>query len=301
VSIIEVTRELLVRYLDTWVVTALRRSRRVTFAQVWTGEADPGSAEAALRVFAEFGDRLRGRHLAHVVAAGRTDDTAARLDTLQNRLGTPPELGVFTVDGDPAERLPAALAATGAPGAPLLAMLDVAGPAEAGVLLPALAAGRPGEVLVVTAVGEWPRLHRLLSGHGYPLTSGVELVGPSGGRLLGFGTSSARSLELYKNELWAVDEFAGVRFRDPADPQGRLVDVTLTPDVGPLRRELLQHLAQAGTATVTQLRHVALTATVYRVADTDPALSTLLGSGAVARTPEHGRLGGDVLIARADG
>jgi hypothetical protein len=47
---------------------------------------------------------------------------------------------------------------------------------------------------------------------------------------------------------------------------------------------------------VTELRNLALTETVYRAADATRVLQTLLSSGVVGRDPEHGRLGGDVII-----
>ena len=64
-----------------------------------------------------------------------------------------------------------------------------------------------------------------------------------------------------------------------------------------MRRELLAHLAEAGAETVSGLRTFALTETVYRAADATRVLQTLLAAGSVTRRPEHGRLGGDVVIA----
>src|SRR5258708_4643109 len=145
--IAEVTRELLVRDLDTWTATALHQARRATFAQAWGGPADIGLAAAALRVFDQFTHRLPGRQPAVVLVAGTQS------------------------------------------------------------------------------------------------------------RLLAFATSSAKSLEAFKNCLWAVDEYAGVRYRDPGDPEGHLMDISLRPDPGPLRRELLAHLDAAGGCRVTELRH----------------------------------------------
>jgi hypothetical protein len=52
-----------------------------------------------------------------------------------------------------------------------------------------------------------------------------------------------------------------------------------------------------GEATVTELRTFALTETVYRAADATRVLHTLADSGAVARRPPQGRLGGDVAIS----
>jgi hypothetical protein len=118
-------------------------------------------------------------------------------------------------------------------------------------------------------------------------------------RLLAFATSHDKSLEAFKNAMWAVDEYAGVRYRDPADPDGHLLDISLKPHPGPLRRELLAHLAATGGCTVTELRRYTLTDTVYRSADTTSALTSLLTAGAVTRDPPTGRLGGDVRITAA--
>src|SRR5690349_7236665 len=96
-SIAGVTRELLVRYLDAWTPTALHTARRATFAQVWAGAPDLDAAAAAVRVFAEFADRLRGRRLAMVSVAADTTSLARRLD----RVPAPPELAVHTVAGNP--------------------------------------------------------------------------------------------------------------------------------------------------------------------------------------------------------
>jgi hypothetical protein len=121
-------------------------------------------------------------------------------------------------------------------------------------------------------------------------------TGPEPGEVVAFATTSAKSLESFKDALWAVDEFAGVRLRDPADPERHLIDISLRPHPGPLRRELLAHLAEVGSATVTELRTFALTETVYRAADATRVLHQLCDAGVVSRRPEHGRLGGDVEI-----
>jgi hypothetical protein len=73
-SIEGLRRELLVRYLDTWVPDALRGTRRATFVQAWPGGADVDGAEAALRVFAEFADHMRGRTLTLVFVAPTLGD-----------------------------------------------------------------------------------------------------------------------------------------------------------------------------------------------------------------------------------
>ena len=196
------------------------------------------------------------------------------------------------VDGDPVQRLPVALKAAGAAGAPLLVYLD-----EAPV--PAATMGKPVELILVAPAGGWAEQRQALRATGYALTSGVELVNGDEARLVGFATGSAKSLEAFKNCLWAVDEYAGVRYRDPTDPDGHLMDISLSPHPGPLRRELLAHLGSVGSASVVDLRHFTLTETVFRASDTVRVLSALLSAGAVTREPERGRLSGEVQITVA--
>src|SRR3954451_3531300 len=59
----DVIRELLVRYLDLWTPTALRSAHGATFAMLWDGPADAELATAAVGVFGEFTDRMRGKRL----------------------------------------------------------------------------------------------------------------------------------------------------------------------------------------------------------------------------------------------
>ncbi|HEX2771340.1 MAG TPA: hypothetical protein VHN18_02780 [Micromonosporaceae bacterium] len=297
-----VRRELLVRQLDAWVPAALHRSRRAVFAQMYEAR-DDATAEAALRAVAEFADRLRGRRLALPILVPSADGLGQRLEAVQRELGTPAELSVHVVAGD-ASRLPAVLSAVGAAGAPVLAYLDASGLAPPEAALAAVAGGRPAEVLL--ALGEAARSgldHRaVLRSLGFPLLTEVELVDREGDvELVVFATSLGKSLEAFKDAMWAVDDYAGVRYRDPNDPEGHLLDISLTPHPGPLRRELLAHLAAAGAVSMTDLRRVTLTDTVYRTADTVRAVTALLAAGQVTREPAHGRLGGDVLITAAPG
>ncbi|WP_328348865.1 hypothetical protein [Micromonospora sp. NBC_00421] len=302
-----VLRELLVRQLDHWLPGALHRSRRATLALSYAG--DPGTAEAALRVVAGFADRLRGRRLTVLVLAGGGPELPARLGAVEATL--PADVAVHVVPGDPA-RLPVVLKAAGAAGAPLLTLVDGAAPDPA--LLAATATGRPAEVLL-TAAGS-TALRPALTAAGFPLVAEVELVPADGSpaRLVAFGTGLDKSLEAFKEALWTADgsgdgsadgsgggsvaDSAGgsgaVRYRDPA---GGLLDVAGPPAAGPLRGELLAELARHGPRTVTELRRHALTATAYRAVDAGRALAELLAVGAVTREPEHGRLGGDVLIS----
>ncbi|MET8833528.1 hypothetical protein ABZV78_06390, partial [Micromonospora sp. NPDC004540] len=258
--------------------------------------SDVGGAEAALRVVAEFADRLRGRRLTVLVLADGGAELPARLGVAEAAL--PADVAVHVVPGSP-DRLPVALKAAGAAGAPLFTVVDGGEPDAA--LLAAAASGRPAEVLLVTAPGR--SLRPALTGAGFPLVTEVELVPADGGpaRLLGYATGSDRGLEAVKDALWAVDEYAGVRYRDPADPAGRLLDISLDPEPGPLRRELLAELTRSGPRTVTELRRFAATSTVYRAADANRALTSLLAAGAVTRDPGHGRLGGDTVISAGSG
>ena len=292
-----VKRELLVRQLDSWGLAALHRSRRATFAQAYAGP-DGGIADAAVRVFTEFADLLRGRRLTVLTLAARADDPAVRLGAAE--AGIPAEVAVHLMPGD-LERLPVALKAASAAGGPVLAYLDAArGPAPSPGTLAAVATGRPAEVLL--ALGPAARAgldHRRALNHaGFPLVTEVELVADTRAEpeLVVFATASGKRLDGFKDVLWAVDEYAGVRYRDPGDPEEHLLDISLAPHPGPLRRELLARLADVGRCSVTELRQFTAERTVYRAADTNRVLTALLAAGLVSRDPAPGRLSGDVTI-----
>ncbi|ASW54431.1 hypothetical protein [Plantactinospora sp. KBS50] len=327
-------RELLVRYLDAWLPRAVHRSRRrLALVQAYAGD-DDGLPEASLDVLAEFADRLGGRQVTMaVLAPDRPADRAGTGPADRAGTGEPAPrksdfLFLHRVAGGPAA-LPAVLVASQAAGAPLLAHVDLldrrpvtaagsapaSAPASAPTLAPestpatvplapvcrAVATGRPGELLLVTpaAARDRDRPADTLAAAGFPLVTEVELVPDDGSpaELVVFATSSGHGLDAFKDALWDLDEYAGVRYRDPRDPDGHLLDISLRPHPGPLRRELLARLAD-GPASVVELRRFATTATVYRSADVTIALTGLLGAGLVSRTPEQGRLGGDVVISR---
>ncbi|MFI5906679.1 hypothetical protein [Dactylosporangium sp. NPDC051541] len=283
-SIRAVTRELLVRCIDTWAPGNLHAPHGAAFLYASARGLDHDAAEAAVRAFGEFGDRLR-RPLTLLFVAPGIASLSSRLADVQREIGTPAEMAVHVVPGG---NVPAVVKAAGAGGGTLLAMVDdsIAKTFKAAV------------VLLVGASGTWPTQRQELRAAGLDLTAGVELVDGADEQLIGFGTRSAKSLESFKGELWALDEYAGVRYRDPRDPEGHLMDISLDPNPGALRRELLQHLT-AGPLTVTDLKRYALTDTVYRAADAQKVIAALLHAGAVHRTPETGRLGGDVLISLA--
>ncbi|MDG4837630.1 hypothetical protein O7631_14000 [Micromonospora sp. WMMD967] len=282
-------RELLVRQLTTWLPAALHRSRRATVAIAGT---DAGSAEAVLRLVAAHGDQVRGRQVTVLVLA---DSAAlpARLGPIEAEL--PAEVTVHLLSGDP-YRLPVAVKAAGAAGAPLFSFVDLPG-AVTPKLLAAAANGRAGELLLHT--GDSAR--DALVSAGFPLVAEVAPVLPDGDAagVIAFGSRSDRSLEAVRDALWAVGADLDVRYRDPQDPMGVTVGVAGDPELEPLARELLAELRRGGSRPVTELRRHTLTATVYRAADANRALTHLLDVGDVRRDRESGRLAGDEIIALA--
>jgi hypothetical protein len=272
-----VKQELLVRSLDAWAPAALHRHRRVTYVHGVTSA--PGSAAdavAALRVFAEFADRLDRAPLT-IVLFGASTGTAAVAAELA-AAGPPAGVSVETVDP---VRVPARPPWTGGP---VFAWLDGATELPPGI-------GRDAHVLLAGPLDRPPPVPP-------GLACAVDLVDAAGrAERVVFATSTAAVLEKFKDELWALDEYAGIRYRDPHDPDGTLLDISLRPNVGPLRRALLEHLATAGPTPVGQLREWTLRETVYRAADALPALQALAASGAVTRDPPAGRLTAQTFIA----
>ena len=300
-SVADVKREILVRHLEAWAPAALHRARRATYVHGYA-DAGPGLALAALRVFVDQSDLVRGRELTMVALGEDVTEVGELLAGAQREAGAAAGLTVHAMPGGTDARLAVALKAVGAARVPLLAFLDATGaggPPQPGTVA-ALTAGKPAEaVIVVPAAGFAADDYRAeLRDAGFPLVAAVELAtGEDPGEVLVYATQSGRNLESFKDVLWAVDEYAGVRYRDPGDPERHLIDISLSPHPGPLRRELLAHLSDVDAATVTELRTFALTETVYRAADATRVVQALLAAGSVTRRPEHGRLGGDVVIA----
>ena len=294
-SVAAVKGELLVRHLEAWAPAALHRGRRVAYAHGYAGADGGAAAEEAIRVLADQPDLVRGRELSMVVVADDLAPIADRLARAQREAGAAAGFTVHTISGNTDERLGVGLKALGVVRVPLLGYLDAsAGEPPAPATVAALTAGKPAEVLLILAPGASAAAYR----DGWPLFTEVELAsGEEAGQVLAFGTTSGKSLEGFKDALWAVDEFAGVRYRDPGDPDRHLIDISLAPHPGPLRRELLAHLAEAGPRTVTELKTFALTETIYRAADVTRVLNLLADSGGIRRDPDHGRLGGDVVIS----
>jgi hypothetical protein len=293
-----VKQELLVRYLYAWAPAALHHARRVTYVD---GSPDPAAPVAALGVFTELADVLVGHRLTVLLAGVPPGDVVGSG-------GLPDGLTVRAPNGG----LLADLRADRALGAPILAYLDSGGgpvappgmepsqPAAAppADLLGALGGTCTGETLVALGPQADPEQFRgTLLAAGFRFAVVVELVESAGAaQRLFFATSAVRNLERFKDALWAVDEYAGVRYRDPRSSDHPPLDISLQPHVGPLRRALTARLAVNGPDTVAQLREYALSNTLYRAADVNRALQPLLAAGQVIREPERGRLTPQTLI-----
>ncbi|MFL6120561.1 hypothetical protein [Actinophytocola sp.] len=265
-----VMRELLVRYLDAWTPAVLRSHRRATYIEA--GDL----AAAALRVFAEFADRLAGHHLDVVLVGG---------SPVLREGGEPHGLSLRSVED------PASLTVRG----PVLAHVDVtAGSALTEPDVWRLVTSLAPEVLLTLppAPAEQVTAYRTRlrsAGLTYALT--VELTDDEGhARLLVFATAEVKHLTTFKNELWAADEFAGIRYRDPRDAEHTLVDISLRPQLLPLRRALLDQLARRGSCTVADLQKHTLQETIYRPADTVEVLTSAAAAGTITREPRKGRL-----------
>jgi hypothetical protein len=319
-----VKRELLVRLLDSTVATL---HGGFTYAEGYAG-AVPGqesSAVAALRVLGEFTDRLRGRISVVLVGADpeRLDATSGEIARVRAELGLTARVHVEAVPGGCDEHLVAALQRADAFGSPILAYLDAAGAAPPGyATLARLAAGPHVDTLIALdrvtlsdprgrAALSDPRggvtpdpgddlvtCYRETLGHaGLPRVAHVELVDDEGrGQLLFFATASASRLDRFKDELWAVDEFAGVRYADPRDPDHALLDISLEPHLGPLRRALLRRVEASGGCPAGELRDYTRAETMYRAPDAFRALTALVTAGQLAREPERGRLTARTVI-----
>jgi hypothetical protein len=119
----------------------------------------------------------------------------------------------------------------------------------------------------------------------------VELTDDDGrAELVMFATGDSKHLATFKNEMWAADEFAGIRYRDPHDTERTLVDISLNPQLLPLRRVLLAELARRDSCTVAELQRHTLRETIYRPADTIGVLTSAASAGAISREPAKGRL-----------
>ena len=214
-----VKHELLVRYLDAWTPAALHGHKRVTYVEDPPGE----SALAAARVFGEFADKMRGRAFTMVIATAYVE--AAR--SVLEEYGSPAGLTVHPLDGPVLD----ALRDAHAMGAPIFAWFDGPTPTE---VLSTVATIKGAEILLGSAAATDKAVTHLRSA-GLRQTARVDLVDKSGtAESLVFGTASDKALEKFKDELWALDEYAGIRLRDPGDAEGTLLDIRVQPNLAPL-------------------------------------------------------------------
>jgi three-Cys-motif partner protein len=332
-----VKRELLVRLLDSQAPALVHGG--FTYAEGYadgTAGQEP-SAIAALRVFGEFADRLRGRIAVVLVGADpdRLDALSRRIARVRVELGLPARVRVDAVPGGCDSELLPALRRADAFGGPILAYLDAAGRSPPGYdTVAQLAAGGHTDLLIALdpdaltgpvdapdpaaadrlfGPGAWRAAADLPAGERYPylvtcyrralaraglgLVTHVELVDDGGyAQLLFFATASDLRLDRFKDELWAVDEFAGVRYRDPRDHDHALLDISLEPHLGPLRRALLDRVEATGGCPAEQLRRFTRTETVYRAQDAFRALGGLVAAGRLSRDPPRGRLTANTTI-----
>jgi hypothetical protein len=293
-----VTHELLVRYLDAWAPAVLHGSRRACYAEGYAGASAEPSAVAAMRVFGEFGDLLGKKPLVMALVGPTAEGLAAveaRLAAVRSELRIPVGLAVHTRVGPVVTLLEEAEALAG----PVFAYLDAHGaqpPSEGDV---AAVVGRKGGELLLrldydeggAGAGYVSSLRAALGRAKLGSACSVDLVGAdSTVQTLIFASGSAKNLEKFKDELWALDEYAGIRYRDPRDDQGALLDISFQPHLGPLRRALLRDLGDGAARTLADLRAFAVSETIYRAADATRAVSGLVQSGALAREPAEGRL-----------
>ena len=190
------------------------------------------------------------------------------------------------------DRYCAALRSHRALGSPIFAWLAAPVPRE---LLSTVAGNKASEVTLCGA--DVAAAARSLRDAGLPRQVRVDLVDKAGvAEQLVFATTSERALEKFKDELWALDEYGGIRLRDPTDPDGTLLDISVQPQLGPLRRALLARVGETGGSTLAELRTWAVHETIFRSADATRAVQAVVAAGLAARTPHSGRLAPDTLI-----
>ncbi len=229
-------------------------------------------------------------------------------------------IDVRVVHGECEPALERLLDETGAWGHPMLVVLDTFGGAVSARLVARVAGNPAGEVIVTfqpqyfarfaeTGVTEgdavfgdtvwravesqpsatkarWllDRYRETVRRAGFAYVLDFELVDARGQALyLVFATNSQLGLRKMKEVVWEVDDVAGVRYRDPRDPDQETLAIELEPQTSPLRRLLRDHLATLpeGTARVSDLRAHALFETVYKESQVVPAVQRMADDGTV--------------------
>ena len=108
--------------------------------------------------------------------------------------------------------------------------------------------------------------------------------------------NAGQSAKAFVRRMRVAFEAGRIDGTDEPEPEAEPLEISYEPHPGPLRRALLARLAATGPQTVTELRELALTGTLFRPADVGRALSPLLARGEVTREPARGRLTGTTQI-----
>jgi three-Cys-motif partner protein len=127
---------------------------------------------------------------------------------------------------------------------------------------------------------------------GFAYTASFEMLDEGGHEIVIFyGTQKSRGLEVWKDAMWKVDRVYGVRFRDPRDPNQTSLDISFdSPNLSPLRRQILRDLGDGRQVTVDELRRLALFETVYRPTHAHQLVRDLVRQGTLMREPTTGQV-----------
>lgn len=133
---------------------------------------------------------------------------------------------------------------------------------------------------------------------GFAHTASFEMVDEGGHEIvIVYGSQKPRGLEVWKDAMWKVDRVYGVRFRDPRDPNQTNLDIYFdSPDLGPLRRQILELLGDGRRVEVEVLRNFALFETVYRPTHAYQLARELVREGVLLRQPTTGQLSRSTMV-----
>ncbi|WP_200216799.1 three-Cys-motif partner protein TcmP [Micromonospora coerulea] len=115
-----------------------------------------------------------------------------------------------------------------------------------------------------------------------------------------FGTNSDRGFEKMKDAIWRVDPYQGIGYRDPRDPNQETLPIRPEPQLGPLRRLILEYLTiiPGRATTLDELRRFTLHRTIFRPGQTLNAVRLLIDEGSVVAEPAGKRLIGTSRVSR---
>ncbi|GAB2923025.1 hypothetical protein GCM10027280_07640 [Micromonospora polyrhachis] len=143
---------------------------------------------------------------------------------------------------------------------------------------------------------------RVLNEAGFQYVLDFELADERSNLLyLVYGTNSEKGVEKMKDAIWRVDPYQGIGYRDPRDPNQETLPIRPMPQLGPLRRLLLEHLAglPGRSASLDELRRFTLLKTIFRPGQTLNAVRMLLKEENVTIPPQVGRVVGSTQITHA--